>query len=472
MNGKSQSDWATLVGILTVAALFRIAYCIFLPGTGRDLLHSDMGLYDKAAWQMAQQAPVVGEPGFNGYHPMSASTYVYAGYVYFLALIYAVFGHHPEAVRMIQSVIATATVWLVYVIGARVFGRRAGQIAALLCALYLPLVYYAGLLLSETWFLFLELAVLAVWLSAWGAKSSVDPSAADLLGASSVAAGGNDTAVAPPKTSLPLAWIAGLLAGCACITRTAFLPAVASLGVFAWLLPPVPVRLRRRAALVGSFVLGSVLVIAPITIRNYQIHKQFVLVSTNGPSTFFVGHVLHTAFVPQEFTMPNDMEMATAHRQVNWAYIRSLWMTYLAEVPDFFGEMWFSNEFWPQTTIHWRYEPVIEREHSSRVRSTIDEPGGPPIGRIDFFPDLMRYVDRLLWLLIGFPLGLWAVFFLPPGSRRWVVVYAALVPFAIIPFLAPGFARYRIPAVPLFFILAGQTIWVCLRSRRALGSRV
>ena len=94
-----------------------------------------MKTYDYSGWHMAQGLPVGGEPGLNGYHPLSASTYYYAGYTYFVAAVYKIFGHNPGAIRVVQAVIGTLTVWVVYRLGVLCFGRRQGLVAAAMTAM-------------------------------------------------------------------------------------------------------------------------------------------------------------------------------------------------------------------------------------------------------------------------------------------------------------------------------------------------
>jgi hypothetical protein len=62
------------LAVLAVALGLRLWYVTALPGQGRDLIFSDMRAYDYTGWQMVQGLPVTGEPGLNGYHPLSAST--------------------------------------------------------------------------------------------------------------------------------------------------------------------------------------------------------------------------------------------------------------------------------------------------------------------------------------------------------------------------------------------------------------
>jgi 4-amino-4-deoxy-L-arabinose transferase-like glycosyltransferase len=444
--------WACLTVILLAAGALRGWYVLALPGQGKDLIYSDMNAYDYSGWQMVRGLPVVNEPGFNGYHPLSASTYYYAGYTYFVAAVYAVFGHDPAALRVTQAVLGTATVGLVYLVGALTFGRVAGLFAAVLTGVDLPLVYYEGLILSETWFIFLQMAALALWLRAWGKSPEED-----------VASGGS---------SLGLATVAGVVAGVACLSRTAFLGAVVAMAAGAAVWGPSQAAPRRRLAMAAAWLAGAAVAIAPVTVRNYQIHDRFILISTNGPSTFLTGHVTHVGALPADTPRGiSDVAMADRHKARIALYLADNWLQYLAEIPEFFESIWLSDEFWPATTTLMRYERIYDVSRPSRIKSLIDMTKGPPAASMTHFPDLTRYVDRIVWLLIGLPMGLLAALFLPRRDRRWLVLYLALLPYVIIPFIAPPFGRYRMPAVPLIFVLAGHSLTVCWACRSRLETR-
>src|SRR3954454_7589255 len=138
MSRSRVADLALLALILALALALRLWYVLVLPDQGRDLIFSDMRTYDYTAWQLVRGLPVTGEPGLNGYHPLSASTYYYVGYTYFIAALYAVFGHWPAAVRVAQAVVGALTVGVVYLLGLLIFGRRPALLGAALTAVYLP----------------------------------------------------------------------------------------------------------------------------------------------------------------------------------------------------------------------------------------------------------------------------------------------------------------------------------------------
>lgn len=162
----------------------------------------------------------------------------------------------PARVKIAQSLIGAAVVWLVALIAARTLGRRAAVAAAAIAAVYPPLVWMCAYVLSETLF---SLAALA-------AATALD---AAMLRARSHRAGAAGMIAA------------GLLAGAATLVRPVmlfFLPLA-----LLWIL-------RRRPALAVAFLAAAAAVILPWTARNYRVHHRFVLVASEGGVTFWTGN--------------------------------------------------------------------------------------------------------------------------------------------------------------------------------------
>jgi 4-amino-4-deoxy-L-arabinose transferase-like glycosyltransferase len=80
--------------------------------------------------------------GTFGFIPGEPSAYTQPLYGFFLVPIYWIFGRTWWAVGGAQVLVATATAFLVYAIGARVMSRRAGMIAAVLATLNPYLVWH------------------------------------------------------------------------------------------------------------------------------------------------------------------------------------------------------------------------------------------------------------------------------------------------------------------------------------------
>jgi hypothetical protein len=184
------------------------------------------------------------------------------GYPLFLAALDAgrpVPSSTPARVKIAQSIVGAASVWVIGLIALRSAGPRAGVVAACLAALYPPLIWISAYALSEALYSLAALATVFVL------QRAVDRGEGS--GRASDAA---------------LAVLAGALAGAAALIRPAmlfFLPLA-----FAWLL------VRRRTPLAIALAVASALVIAPWTIRNLRVHDRFVLIASEGGVTFWTGN--------------------------------------------------------------------------------------------------------------------------------------------------------------------------------------
>jgi hypothetical protein len=182
------------------------------------------------------------------------------GYPAFLALIGAGSRGHesaPPRVKLVQSLIGAATVWLIGIIALGAAGPRAAVLAAILAAIYPPLVWIASYVFSET--LYSAVALLAATILQQAVAANAQPRRARLLSLS-----------------------AGVLAGAAILIRPAmlfFLPLAVG-----WLL------VRRRAVLAVGLVVAAAAVVAPWTARNARVYGRFVLVASEGGVTFWTGN--------------------------------------------------------------------------------------------------------------------------------------------------------------------------------------
>ena len=88
-------------------------------------------------------------------------------YQYFLSGVYVVFGHHYEAVWIIQSLLRVLTALLIFLTCSKIFkddGRRIGFIAMLFFGFYPDLIEINAMIMTETLFIFL--AVLTTYIFA------------------------------------------------------------------------------------------------------------------------------------------------------------------------------------------------------------------------------------------------------------------------------------------------------------------
>jgi 4-amino-4-deoxy-L-arabinose transferase-like glycosyltransferase len=243
-------------------------------------------------------------------------------YTLYLTGVYALFGPNPLAARVIQALLAgVLQTILMWRIGKRTFGPTAGLLAAAFSAVYIYFVYYAGALITETFYITCLLWIVDIALR-------IDERA----GAAPRAAGGGRRW---------LIWAElGLAIGITALFRQLVLLLVPFL--FLWLWWRVARRREGDAAggwaarwlgwrTLAPFVLAVAVVVAlilPWTIRNYRVFHTTVLLNTNSGYVFFwANHPIYgTQFVgilpgdgpgygdllPKEVLSLNEAEMDKA----------------------------------------------------------------------------------------------------------------------------------------------------------------
>ncbi|NWG13114.1 MAG: glycosyltransferase family 39 protein, partial [Acidobacteria bacterium] len=272
----------SLVGILLLSAVLRL-FSAFYQG---NVVEALPGTHDQISYHTLACRVVDGHgfsferdwwPATKEGKPTAHWSYLYTLY---LAQVYWLFGSSPLAARLVQAIaVGLLHPWLSWRIGKRLMGGRAGLIAALITAVYGYFVYYAGALMTESFYV---LAIL------W----SVDIA----------------TRLASPDLGVDrrqrAAWILlGLAVGAAILLRQVFLLfAPFLLGWLVCVLRGDPRRHDRRIMVSGLLTacLVIMLTILPWTIRNYLAFGRFVLLNTNAGFAFFWGnHPVHgTTFIP------------------------------------------------------------------------------------------------------------------------------------------------------------------------------
>ena len=266
---RQGTRWLLL--ILLLAVLLRLGVALYL---GDSIEEVRGGTYDQVSYDMLALRVTQGH-GFS--FAVDAWPYARAGqptafwsylYTLYLAGVYTLFGHHPLAARLIQAVVVGLLMpWLVYRIGRRTFGPRAGLLAAGLTAVYFYFAHYAASLMSEAFYI-----VGILWI--------VD---ASMRLAHSLTA-------AQPARPGRMAWL-GLELGVA-MAITLLLRQVIILFFAVLILWLLWLAARHKAvratvtALVFSALALSILV-TPFIVRNYQLFGQLALPNTNAGFTFF-----------------------------------------------------------------------------------------------------------------------------------------------------------------------------------------
>jgi len=230
--------------VFAIASAIRVGV-LFFWGPGRTVV-SDMGNYDRVAYDLAHGI-------FKPDH-----TFIPIGYPAFLATIYATVGRHFSIVGLVQALLGAVTCVLVGRL-ARRFGasERMSLVAALVAALYPPLVYYGAFLLTEALAPFLFTAT--IWLTM--------------------------RVVDAPKGWGPVA-AAGVMMSCA----TAVRPNLLVVYPFLMLVIVASCRpdTRRGARLATAFLVSALPLLALIAVHNSRLLGRPAGLSTNGGMNFLM----------------------------------------------------------------------------------------------------------------------------------------------------------------------------------------
>ncbi|MGD8453557.1 MAG: tetratricopeptide repeat protein [Phycisphaerae bacterium] len=175
-----------------------------------------------------------------------------------LGLVYSVFGHSYLAPRMVQAVLGAISCGLVFVIGRRLFGRAVAAVAGFAAASYWILIYFDGELLIPP--LIVPLDLLLIWLLLRAERSS----------------------------GVVIFAVCGVVLGLSAIAR----PNVLLFGpaIVLWLLIRFRRQWRRALLHAACVTAGCLLVVLPITIRNWVVGKDLVLIASQGGVNFYIGN--------------------------------------------------------------------------------------------------------------------------------------------------------------------------------------
>lgn len=177
------------------------------------------------------------------------------GYPFVLAILNAVFGDSDNVIQFFQITCDALAAVVIFLIAIGLFPLGVGIIAGFLVALAPQFTWNSVLLLPDT------LAVLPILLAIY------------LL------------ARAVKKPRLVTVILAGLFVGLSCWLRANALLMAPFLALVVFILFPREARLRYA----GALLLGALIIIAPLTIRNWIVFNHFIPVSLGAGQTMLEG---------------------------------------------------------------------------------------------------------------------------------------------------------------------------------------
>ncbi|MCX8037775.1 MAG: tetratricopeptide repeat protein [Candidatus Sumerlaeia bacterium] len=201
-------------------------------------------------------------------------------YPYFLAACYHFITVRFFDIRIVQALIAAASGVLLYCIGRRAAGRGVAVGAVVGAAFCGPLVYYDCEMLAPVLIVFLYLLLAMLMDRALRAGND--------MGEKPAATGeGKETS----RTPVLWLWLgAGALTGLAALAHGLALFIVPLVCLYLLLRGKGGKSKARRLVRPAMYLAGAAAAIAPVTLRNYLVGGEFVLISHNGPINFYIGN--------------------------------------------------------------------------------------------------------------------------------------------------------------------------------------
>lgn len=236
--------------IALIAAVLRVGWIAYVNVSPLD------GRFDDTVFYYAAARFLASGDGYRVYYHETYTASWPPGYPLFVAVPFAVFGQNLLAAKLPNVALGVVSCLLTYVVGARVFGRRCGLIAAFVLAIFPGQIYFSTLVMTETFFgtIFILIALLVVM---W----TLDQ----------------------PEASRGQLLALGVLAGFAMLVRAeamALAPAIVLLWRFVL---PNGRQVLRYGVL---FAAGAALLPAAWTARNYVRFGEFIPIRETAPGNF------------------------------------------------------------------------------------------------------------------------------------------------------------------------------------------
>jgi tetratricopeptide (TPR) repeat protein len=424
-EGKSirdNSGWikfALPVGIFILAFLVRFIYLIqiksSLPFFSAPIM--DELYHDTWAQQIASGQWIRGEAFFRA--PL---------YVYLLGLTYKIFGHDLFVPRLFQMVLGSLSCVLTFLIARKLFNRTVGILSGVIASFYAMLIFYDGQLLITSLIVFLDLVLIGLLIL---------------------------TAEKPRA----LNWFfCGIVLGLSGIARPNILIFVPF--VLIWMFFQFRDKLPTRAVLIRWMILcfAVLLVILPVTLRNYLVSKDFILVAWQGGYNFYLGN------------NPNASGCSATAPEID----KTWWGGYkdgirLAEEetgmklrPSQISDFWFSKGF-----------GFIFSQPSSWLkllaRKTLYFWKGYEISNnqnIYLYKDFSSLLDVLLGKFIVYfpfgllgPLSILGLLICLKDFRRYLLLYLFILSYSASVIVFFVCARYRMPVIPFLIMFGSFSLW-------------
>ncbi|MHC4622869.1 MAG: tetratricopeptide repeat protein [Planctomycetota bacterium] len=350
-------------------------------------------------------------------------------YPLFLSLVYLLSNCSIVGVKLVQMILGGVTCVLAYLLGAKLFGRRAGILAGVITGAYVPLVFFEEQLLAAGWAAFFSVAVVLCLL---GTKE---------------------------KMSVWRCFSLGLCGAFSIIVRPVFLPVLAC-GCLWLLVVGIRERIGIKKLSFGTvgFAAGFLAVAGPMAILSYHAMGRAKILPYSGGVNLYIGN------------NPNYRETVNIRPGLGWRKLTGL--PHRHGVKDRYGQ----DEFFTRKVAEYAVSQPVSFSKGLAYKATQFLSSRETPRNVDVY--LFRRWSGLLragvWKVgrFGFPFGVLlplaviGILFhrreVPAPIWLFLVLYPASV---ILVFVT---SRYRMPIIPVMSVLAAAgcgAIWRALKGR-------
>lgn len=343
-------------------------------------------------------------------------------YPYFLGAQQFLFGHSLWLIRIVQITLGSIACGLIFLVGEKLFSRRAGIAAGVILACYAPAVFFDALIEKSILDLFLLTVMLFILVNVRGSEGW-----GHWLGAGVVL---------------------GLL-GLARENALILVPVVAL-----WIGLHFSERPRaERARMLGLFLAGVLLVLIPIGMRNLAVGGEFALTTSQFGPNFFIGNnaaadgtygSVRKAIGETQLEGTDAKRLAerAAGRELSARAVSSYWfhqaLDYIKSRPGawlgLLGKKWL---------LVWNAREIEDSDDFYIYQD---------------FSGLLAFLGGFSHFGILAPLAALGVFLTRRHWRRLWLFYAMIFALALSVAIFYVFGRYRFPLVPLLVLFAGAAI--------------
>ena len=356
-------------------------------------------------------------------------------YPYFLSGLLRITSNSLYGSRLIQIILGALLPVIVMLIGLRVLNKIAAYIAAFIAAVYPTFIYYDSALLIT--FLMTLLSALLIYM----------------------------LYKAQEKRQVVYFIAGGLLLGLAALARPNILLFGPALFVWAWL--TLRKKLGSRKTLIRYAVLGAVtcLIILPVTIRNYAVSGDFILISWQGGYNFFLGNNRYadgwsatSPGIDKSWEGGYNAAITIAEQRLNrklkTSEVSGYWLDEgLSEVSSYPGN--FVKLLVRKTRLIFNGYEIPNNQHLYMVKPFAGAVGHLLTTKPIYFP--FGILAPLALIGIGLSLRKW---------RKFLLLYLFLGSYILSLILFFVCARFRQPLLPIMIIFAVYGIDTIVREIR------